>query len=86
MALERKLRRAWRWWVWQWAVPGVLDDTELCDLLQITASDLAAIRTEADARAKPGSGAYRLDGTGRRQWVLRQALPLACRTLRGFRQ
>lgn len=86
MALKRKLRRAWRWWVWQWAVPGVLDDTELCDLMQITASDLGAIRQEAEARHRSdGPRFYWLDQRGRRQWSLRQKLPLACRTLRGLR-
>jgi len=75
------MRRIWDA-IW---LPGVLDDAELMHLLQITASDLAAIRTEADARHKPGTGCYWLDAKGRRQWVLRQALPLTIRTLRGMR-
>lgn len=85
MALIRRLRRAWRWWVWQWAVPGVLDDAELCELLQLTASDLAAIRQEADARHRGDTvRCYWLDSKRRRQWALRQMLPLAVRTLRGL--
>ena len=76
-----RLRRIWAA-IW---VPAVLDDGELMHLLAITASDLGAIRTEADARAKPGSGCYWLDRKGRRLWLLRQTLPLACRTLRGLR-
>lgn len=79
--LIRRLRRIWSA-IW---LPGVLDDAELMHLLQITASDLAAIRQEADARHKPGSGAYWLDARGHRQWVLRQTLPLTIRTLRGMR-
>ena len=47
MAVIRKLRRAFAYWF----VPGVASDAELMALLQITAYDLTAIRTEADARA-----------------------------------
>lgn len=81
-----RLRRAWRWWIWRWAVPGVLDDAEVMELLQITAADLGAIRQEADARCRPGrEGAYFTDARGQRQWLLRRTLPIACRTLRGLR-
>lgn len=84
--LMRKLHRAWRWWLWRWAVPGVLDDGELMELLQITAADLGAIRAEADARHRPGHhGAYFMDARCHRQWQLRRALPIACRTLMGLR-
>ena len=79
--LIRKLRRTW----WAIFLPGVLDDSELMGLLRITAMDLANLRTEADARHKPGTGAYWLDSQGRRQWILRQTLPIVCRTLRGAR-
>lgn len=77
----RGLRRIWD----AIFLPGVLDDAELMTLCRITASDLAAIRQEVDARHKPGTGAYWLDAKGRRQWVLRQALPLTIRTLKGMR-
>jgi hypothetical protein len=84
--LIRQLHLAWRWWIWRWAVPGVLDDAELMELLQITAADLGAIRSEADARHRPGRhGVYWLDHKGRRQWILRRALPLSIATTRGLR-
>jgi len=80
--LIRRLQRIW----WQIFLPGVMDDAELMALLEITAADLGAIRAEADARHRPGHhGAYWLDHKGRRQWILRRTLPIACRTLRGLR-
>ncbi len=80
--LIRRLQRVW----WAIFLPGVMDDAELMELLAITAADLGAIRSEADARHRPGRhGAYWLDHKGRRQWVIRRALPIACRTLRGLR-
>jgi hypothetical protein len=80
--LIRRLRRVW----WAIFLPGVMDDAELMELLAITAADLGAIRSEADARHRPGRhGAYWLDHKGRRQWILRRTLPITCRTLRGLR-
>ncbi len=79
--LIRKMRRIWA----ALFLPGVLDDAELMTLCRITASDLAAIRQEDEARHKPGTGAYWLDAKGRRQWVVRQAVPLVVNTLRGMR-
>ncbi len=81
MDLIRKLRRGLAYWF----IPGVASDTELCELLQLTASDLAAIKQEADARHRGDAArCYWLDGSRRRQWQLRQTLPLAVRTLRGL--
>jgi hypothetical protein len=80
--LIRRLQRVW----WAIFLPGVMDDAELMELLAITTADLGAIRTEADARHRPGHhGAYFMDTRGHRQWQLRRALPIACRTLRGLR-
>ncbi len=80
--LIRRLQRVW----WAIFLPGVMDDAELMELLQITAADLGAIRQEADARCRPGrEGAYFKGARGRRQWLLRRTLPIACRTLRGLR-
>jgi hypothetical protein len=84
--LITRVHRAWRWWVWRWAVPGVLDDGELLELLHISASDMAAIKCEADARHRGNAPrCYWLDGQRRRQWALRQTLPIAVRTIRGMR-
>jgi hypothetical protein len=82
MAVIRRLRRSLAYWF----IPGVASDAELCDLLQLTASDLAAIKQEADARHRGDAArCYWLDGNRRRQWQLRQTLPLAVHILRGMK-
>jgi hypothetical protein len=73
-----------RRWLWAWAVPGVLSDLELMQLLGVTSGDLNAIAQQCNARRR---GAWRgcyTDKHGKRQWIIREVLPLAAQTLRGF--
>ena len=81
-----RLRPAWRWWFWRWLVPGVVNDAELLQLLGITAAELGAIRQAAEIRVRSGHPVvFRTGRHGRRQWLLRRTLPIACATLRGMR-
>jgi hypothetical protein len=73
-----------RRWLWRWAVPGVLDYAEMMELLAITSSDLSAIAQQCSARRRGAWRGFYTDKQGKRQWIIREALPLAAQTLRGF--
>jgi hypothetical protein len=73
-----------RRWLWAWAIPGVLSDLEMLELLGITSGDLNAIAQQCSARKRGSWRGFYTDKQGKRQWIIREALPLAAQTLRGF--
>ncbi len=73
-----------RRWLWAWAIPGVLDDAEMLQLLGVSAADLTTIAQQCNARKRGSWRGYYADKQGKRQWIVREALPLAAQTLRGF--
>jgi len=70
--------------LWAWAIPGVLSDAELMQLLGVSSGDLNAIAQQCSARKRGAWRGYYQDKQGKRQWIIREALPLAAQTLRGF--
>ena len=73
-----------RRWLWAWAIPGVLSDLEMLELLGVSAADLSAIAQQCNARRRGAWRGFFVDKHGKRQWIIREALPLAAQTLRGF--
>jgi hypothetical protein len=70
--------------LWGLAVPAVLSDLEMLQLLGISAADLSAIAQQCNARRRGAWRGFYTDKQGKRQWIVREALPLAAQTLRGF--
>ena len=70
--------------LWGVAVPAVLSDLEMLELLGITAADLTTIAQQCNARRRGRWRGFYTDKQGKRQWIVREALPLAAQTLRGF--
>ena len=70
--------------LWGLAVPAVLSDLEMLELLGVSAADLSAIAQQCSARRRGRWRGFYTDKQGKRQWIIREALPLAAQTLRGF--
>jgi len=70
--------------LWGLAVPAVLSDLEMLELLGISSGDLSAIAQQCNARRRGAWRGFYTDKQGKRQWIVREALPLAAQTLRGF--
>ena len=70
--------------LWGLAVPAVLSDLEMLELLGVSAADLSAIAQQCSARRRGAWRGFYTDKQGKRQWIIREALPLAAQTLRGF--